>query len=80
MSPDLPANRIFGNFTPNSPDIKDTVPVAAKPDVPVNLGILNEPSNPAGIQNAEDANPGFPAKPGVVMAVQSLVESRILYQ
>ena len=26
---------------------------------------IHEPSNPAGIQNGENANPGFPAKPGV---------------
>ena len=74
-NPGFPAKPGVGDGSPNPGGMQNYVLVGAKPVVPedwsianltlaANLGIVNEPSNPAGIQNGENVNPGFPAKPG----------------
>ena len=74
MNPGLPAKPGVGDGSPIPGGVQNTVPVGVKPVVPedwsivnqtlaANLSVVNEPSNHAGIQNGENVNPGFPAKP-----------------
>ena len=67
MNPGFPAKPGVGDGSPNPGGVQNTVLVedwsVANQTLAANLGIVSEPLNPAGIQNGENANPGFPAKP-----------------
>ena len=78
----MPAEPGVGDGSPNPGGVQNTVPVVAKPVVPedcsivnqtlaANPSIVNEPLNPAVIQNGENVNPGFPAKPSAGVGVGS---------